>query len=74
MPIMKVMPAIAYLRYFAPELNFDIKINGNPRIPLATVIPIMLPIPNKIKKYIIISNPLIVDAVSATRLPLPAIP
>jgi len=49
-PIMKVMPAIAYRRYLVTELIFDNKINGKPRIPLATVIPIMLPIPNKIKK------------------------
>ena len=50
MPIMKVMQAIAYLRYLVTELIFDNKINGKPRIPLATVIPIMLPMPNKIKK------------------------
>ncbi len=49
-PIMKDMPAIAYLRYLVAELIFDNKINGKPRIPLATVMPIMLPIPNKIKK------------------------
>ncbi len=49
-PRMKVIPAIAYRRYLVTELIFDNKINGKPRIPLATVIPIMLPIPNKIKK------------------------
>ena len=49
-PIMKVMPAIAYRKYLVPERIFENKINGKPRIPLATVMPIMLPIPNKIKK------------------------
>ena len=49
-PIMKVMPAMAYLRYFAAELILDKKTNGKPIIPLATVMPIMLPMPNKIKK------------------------
>jgi len=49
-PIMKVILAIAYLRYLVTELIFDKKINGKPITPLATVIPIILPMPNKIKK------------------------
>ena len=73
-PMMNVTPAIAYLRYFVAELIFDNKINGKPKIPLAIVMPIILPKPNKIKKYIIVSKPLIVDAINATRLPVPAIP
>ena len=47
---MKVILAIAYLMYLVTELIFEKKINGKPITPLATVIPIMLPIPNKIKK------------------------
>ncbi len=50
MPIMKVMLAIAYLRYLVTEFIFDNKINGKPITPLATVMPIKLPIPNKIQK------------------------
>ena len=49
-PMMKVMLAIAYLRYLVTEFIFDNKINGKPIIPLATVMPIILPMPNKIKK------------------------
>ncbi len=48
-PIMKVMLAIVYLIYLVTELIFDNKINGKPITPLATVMPIILPMPNKIK-------------------------
>jgi hypothetical protein len=47
---------------------------GSPIIPLITAIPTILPIPNKTKKYIIVSKPINADAVNATRPPLPAIP
>jgi len=70
----KVILATAYFRYLLTKFTFDNKINGTPRIPLAIVMPIILPTPNKIKKEIITSNPFMVDAISATRLPLPAIP
>tara|TARA_Y100001936_G_scaffold184629_1_gene182249 strand:+ start:399 stop:530 length:132 start_codon:yes stop_codon:yes gene_type:complete len=41
---------------------------------LINAIPIILPIPNKTKKYSIDSKPKKIEAVNATILPLPAIP
>ena len=71
---MKVMHDTIYFKYFVVCLILDNNANGIPIIPLMAVILIVLPIPNKIKKYIIVSKLTIVEAVNATRLPLPAIP
>ena len=49
-PITKEIPDTAYLMYLAANIIFDNKINDNPKTPLATPIPIILPIPNRIKK------------------------
>ena len=70
----QVIPEIPYFMYRTVCFIFEDNMKGNPIIPLITAIQTILPIPNKTKKYIIVSKPINTDAVNATILPLPAIP
>ena len=47
---MKVIHDTTYFKYFVVCLILDNSANGIPITPLMAVIPIVLPIPNKIKK------------------------
>ena len=49
-PIMKVIHDTIYFKYFVVCLILDNSESGMPIIPLMAVIPIVLPMPNKIKK------------------------
>ncbi len=66
--------ATAYLKNFCNEGILDDNANGMPIIPLAIVIPIILPIPNTARKEIAISKLLNPETPKTTRAPLPARP